>query len=174
MLSSPRILVVDDEPRLCESLKELLSTQDYVVQTATSGREALEARIASLQQERRDASGFLQESKPELASARMVRLVKTIIARSGGNLQRTQILTPGKGERFRHVTIRVVMTGSVEAVQKIFHGVESGEPYLFLDKVEIRGGRSPSRRSRKGKTKPSAPPLRIRYNVYGFMKLDAS
>ncbi len=34
------ILVVDDEPRMCESLRSLLEQQGYLVQTAETGREA--------------------------------------------------------------------------------------------------------------------------------------
>ena len=37
-----RILVVDDEPHLCEFLKEDLSQRSYDVITAESGKEALE------------------------------------------------------------------------------------------------------------------------------------
>jgi PAS domain S-box-containing protein len=42
MAWSPKILIVDDEPRLCESLSQLLKTRRYAVSTAISGREALE------------------------------------------------------------------------------------------------------------------------------------
>jgi two-component system, cell cycle sensor histidine kinase and response regulator CckA len=42
MSSIPRILIVDDEPQICESLKILLKRQGYDMLTANSGREALE------------------------------------------------------------------------------------------------------------------------------------
>ena len=42
MSLTPKILVVDDEPRMCDSLKFLLSSQNYDVCTANSGREAIE------------------------------------------------------------------------------------------------------------------------------------
>ena len=42
MAYMPEILVVDDEPRMCESLKVLLSNEGYKTQTAYSGHEALE------------------------------------------------------------------------------------------------------------------------------------
>ncbi len=42
MLTNPKILIVDDEPRMCESLKLLLTEQGYEIATANSGREALE------------------------------------------------------------------------------------------------------------------------------------
>jgi len=38
----PRILIVDDEPHICESLKLLLKRQGYDIYTANSGREAVD------------------------------------------------------------------------------------------------------------------------------------
>ncbi|HAA01896.1 MAG TPA: hybrid sensor histidine kinase/response regulator, partial [Syntrophobacteraceae bacterium] len=40
MHDSPRILIADDEPRFCESLKLLLSRQGYQISTTSSGFEA--------------------------------------------------------------------------------------------------------------------------------------
>jgi len=42
MFFVPKILVVDDDPLMCGSLKELLTSQGYEVTACTSGREALE------------------------------------------------------------------------------------------------------------------------------------
>ena len=41
MLRTPKILIVDDEPRMCDSLKYLLNTKGYEIHTALSGGEAL-------------------------------------------------------------------------------------------------------------------------------------
>jgi len=41
MLSTSRILVVDDEPRMCDSLKLLLSNNGYEVHTSNNGHEAI-------------------------------------------------------------------------------------------------------------------------------------
>jgi two-component system cell cycle sensor histidine kinase/response regulator CckA len=41
MNSPPKILVVDDEPRLCDSMKILLSSEGYYVQTAKNGAEGI-------------------------------------------------------------------------------------------------------------------------------------
>lgn len=38
----PKVLIVDDEPRMCDSLKVLLSDQGYDAQTGHSGKEAME------------------------------------------------------------------------------------------------------------------------------------
>ena len=42
MLNKPKILIIDDEPRMCQSLKELLSSQNYELNTANSAKEAIE------------------------------------------------------------------------------------------------------------------------------------
>ncbi len=42
MIVTPKILIVDDDPRMCDSMKTLLSTKDYEITTACSGKEAFE------------------------------------------------------------------------------------------------------------------------------------
>jgi DNA-binding NtrC family response regulator len=42
MSNIPNILIVDDDPRMCDSLKELLSNQDYELKTSNSVKEAIE------------------------------------------------------------------------------------------------------------------------------------
>ena len=41
MSYDPKILIVDDEPQICDSLKILLSRQGYEITTANSGKKAL-------------------------------------------------------------------------------------------------------------------------------------
>ena len=36
MSNIPNVLIVDDDPRMCESLKVLLSNQDYELKTSNS------------------------------------------------------------------------------------------------------------------------------------------
>lgn len=42
MSHAPKVLIVDDEPRMCDSLKVLLNSQGYETQTGHSGQEAIE------------------------------------------------------------------------------------------------------------------------------------
>ena len=42
MFDKPKILIIDDEPRMCQSLKELLASQNYELNTANSAKEAIE------------------------------------------------------------------------------------------------------------------------------------
>ncbi len=42
MAYTPKILIVDDELRMCNSMKELLGGHGYEIHTGNSGKEALE------------------------------------------------------------------------------------------------------------------------------------
>ena len=45
MSNKSKILIVDDEPRMCESLKILLSEQGYEIHTCNNDKEAIEYLI---------------------------------------------------------------------------------------------------------------------------------
>ena len=45
MFDKPKILIVDDEPRMCQSLRELLAGKNYELNTANSAKEAIEFLI---------------------------------------------------------------------------------------------------------------------------------
>ncbi len=47
MSYTPKILIVDDEPRMCDSMKELLGGHGYEIHTGNSGKEALEYLVKS-------------------------------------------------------------------------------------------------------------------------------
>ena len=42
LFDKPKILIVDDEPRMCQSLMELLAGHNYELKTANSAKEAIE------------------------------------------------------------------------------------------------------------------------------------
>ena len=42
MFDNPKILIIDDEPRMCQSIKELLASQKYELDTANSAKEAID------------------------------------------------------------------------------------------------------------------------------------
>ncbi len=41
MIKNSKILIVDDEPRLCDGIKTLLCTQGYKIETCNNGNDAL-------------------------------------------------------------------------------------------------------------------------------------
>ena len=43
MFDNLKILIIDDEPRMCQSIKQLLSSQNYELDTANSAKQAIES-----------------------------------------------------------------------------------------------------------------------------------
>ena len=89
--SKKRILVVDDEPSVCQSLRVLLTRDGYAVQTAWSGAEAL----TILTQEPQDLvitdftmSGMKGDALAQLIRQRWPDIVKSVITKSCGSCVR--------------------------------------------------------------------------------------
>jgi len=135
-----------------------------------NARNALELRLRHLRQIQSSQNGFLNESKPELAAASLVRRVKTVVAANDGHLQRIQTLKSDASGRFPRISVQVVMQGDISTVQRTFYGLETGRPTLFIDKVDIRRPqiRRVVRRGKEPETRQ--PPLQIRLTVSGYMK----
>ena len=76
LLDGMRILIVDDEPRLRNSLKTLLCTQSYEVKTCNSGDEALK---------------YLKMKKSTIYKHIIATSVFVILLLASGNIFRTTI-----------------------------------------------------------------------------------
>jgi two-component system, cell cycle sensor histidine kinase and response regulator CckA len=72
MLRSPKILIVDDELRICESLAYLLESKDYKVKTAACGQDAL-----ALADENAFDLAILDVHLPDILGVDLIQAVKT-------------------------------------------------------------------------------------------------
>ena len=63
------------------------------------------------------------------------------------------------------------MVGSIEAVRSVFHTLEVGQPYIFLDNVTISSSttRRATRNRRNRKKNDEKGLLTVRYEAYGFL-----
>lgn len=119
MAAIPRLLIIEDNPRLCESMKEALS-QDFEVQCAQGAREGVEAArfwtpdVAIVDLILPDGTGF--EAAEELkrdAPGRLPVLMLTAAAdweeRLDGNLPCDAVLTkPAHLAQIREVVERLI------------------------------------------------------------------
>ncbi len=81
----------------------------------------------------------------------------------------TQILQSSDEDGFRVVTIRVRMTADIDAASKTFYSLASGQPFLFVDSIDI-SSRQARRRRRNQQNAPENVTLNINYDVYGYMR----
>lgn len=122
------------------------------LQRAAAIGASLQPQHEQLTRWRAGNTHFLKSDSATLASAELQRLVKRIAGANGAEVLSTQIIQPREEQTFTQVTIKVRMRTSLDKLVQVFHALETGEPYLFLNKVSVHGrlvgrgkvGRGPS------------------------------
>src|SRR5205085_229414 len=103
-----------------------------------AAKPTLERELEALRTQSASGQLALRAANSQLAAAEMQDRLKRLIEASGGTMKSTQVL-PGRDEKgFRRVALRVTMDGDTEALQKIFYGVETATPLMFVDNIEVR------------------------------------
>jgi general secretion pathway protein M len=131
-------------------------------------RPLLQARREQLRRDPISQGAYLSGGSEALVAANLQNRIKTVIEASGGRLASTQILQSSDEDGFRVVTIRVRMTADIDAASKTFYALEAGEPYLFVDSVDISSRQA--RRRRNQRTTNEKVDLNINYDVSGYMR----
>lgn len=132
--------------------------------------DVLKRQLTTLRNDRTSKSAYFTARNSTLAAAKLQSRIKTLTQAAGAGLTSSQVLTSddSKGE-LQRVTVRAHMVGSIEAVRSVFHTLETGQPYVFLDNVTISAG-NPRRTSRRRTRQPSNDGrLTVRYEAYGFL-----
>ena len=135
-----------------------------------AGKGSLQAQVAAMRAERGRGQGTFPGDNAQLVAANMQDRVKRLVESNAAVLRSTQVLPTRDESGFRQVSIRVTMETEIEGVQKIFHALESANPYLFLNNVDIRSRVIRSVRQATDK----AMSLNVTFDIYGYMRVPAS
>jgi general secretion pathway protein M len=155
-----------------EQTRELLARYRGI----SAGRVGLEAELGRWREEVLPKSGVFSGSDPDIVAAELQSAVSGIVKENDGDLLSIQILRePDEGGR-QAVAVRVQFTADVEALTSIFHDLESAEPYLFLDNLQIRAGRTARRlriaRIRAQVAAAEVDTLFVTCDVQGYMRSE--
>jgi general secretion pathway protein M len=137
---------------------------------------AEQPRYARRLEERLEAyqanTGFLQGQDETLAAAALQERVGSVIDAAGGELRSTQILPSqvvDEGLAIRRAGLRLQFAVAIEGLEEILYELETAEPYLFVDDINIREQRTRRRRNEG----PSETSLDVSLEVYGFVRGEA-
>jgi general secretion pathway protein M len=73
-----------------------------------------------------------------LSAAEAVEAVRTIIEANGGKLITIQAPVAKEDGRYRQVTVNVQLSGTIFALRKILHAIETNQPALFVENLQVR------------------------------------
>ncbi|MFQ5565592.1 MAG: type II secretion system protein GspM [Paracoccaceae bacterium] len=124
-----------------------------------------DAQIEVLLARINDSGLYIRAATEPLAAAAVQEHLKRAVGLHGGELRSVQSLPSVAEEELTRIGLRVVMTGTLGPVIRVLHELESGEPYLFVDNLQIK---STTRRRRRAQEQ-AVGRLSIRFDVYGYL-----
>jgi general secretion pathway protein M len=111
------------------------------LQRAAAIGDSLQPQHKQLKRWQTSDAQYLKSNSSALAAAELQRLVKRIVVAKNAQVVSTQILTTQQEEGFDRVALKVRLRGELENVVQAFHVLETGEPFVFLDRVSVRASR---------------------------------
>jgi general secretion pathway protein M len=163
-----RVVVVPVVATYVENRDTIAQMEDSIARYSrlSTQIDSLKSMVGVLEEsDKLDAFVLAQESEP-LAAAALQERVKSVVTTSGGTLTSTQVLPTETEQGFKRIIVNVRMAGSMDALQRVLHTLESDLPYLLADDVIIlaRGAR------KRRRTTGAADLLDVRFNLYGYMR----
>jgi general secretion pathway protein M len=116
-----------------------------------------------------DSGLYIRAATEPLAAAAVQEHLKRAVGLYGGELRSVQSLPSLPEENLTRIGLRVVMTGTLGPMIRVLHELESGEPYLFIDNLQIK---STTRRRRRTQEQ-AVGRLSIRFDVHGYLPPEA-
>jgi general secretion pathway protein M len=159
-----RVVVVPVVATYVENRDTIAQMEDSIARYSrlSTQIDSLKSMVGVLEEsDKLDAFVLAQESEP-LAAAALQERVKSVVTTSGGTLTSTQVLPTETEQGFKRIIVNVRMAGSMDALQRVLHTLES----LLADDVIIlaRGAR------KRRRTTGAADLLDVRFNLYGYMR----
>lgn len=156
----PVVVAFDDQHEQRDRSLRLISAYKNIVES----RPTLEAELATLEQQRRSASGLIEGDSAALAAARLQNEIRTIVERHGGEIRSTQNLPVSTDSSFEKIDIGCDLSIPMTGLKSVIYQIETHTPYLFIDKVDIRMPEN----WQPADENAIAPKLEVRWVVSGY------
>ncbi|HUL11135.1 MAG TPA: type II secretion system protein GspM [Methylococcaceae bacterium] len=128
------------------------------------------ARLEEIKQRGKDKEEFVSGNTAALASADLQTMIKKTVTDAGGELISTQVIPERKEQQFTRIAVKVRMTGSTVVLRDVLYALETGNPILFIENLNLRPIRIGQMR-RPGAKAASVPDnLSVDFDVVGYMR----
>ncbi len=157
-----KVRVVDDALQYNRDMVERLSR-------SLASSSSYDAPIDAVQVRVDESELYIRADTEPLAAAAVQEFLKRAVGLHGGELRSVQSLPSLQEDDLTRVGLRVVMTGQFSPMIRILYELETGEPYLFVDNLQIKS----TTRRRRRKQQPAIDTLSIRFDVFGYLPPEA-
>lgn len=152
-----------------ETDEALQNTQDLLVRFSQSAetRAAYREQIKQLSDGQALRGFYIPGATNALAAANLQENVRSAVKKAHGKIKSTQILAVKRHGEFERVGLRVALSMKTEPLLNLLYKLEAGQPYLFVDNLEIAARVSRRRNAPKSNEDPD---LAVRFDIYGFLR----
>ncbi len=133
--------------------------------------DLISASMANINQAQDNQGYFNLQTTDALASADMQEFIKKAIIEAGGQLSSTQALPVSNKEKFKRITVSVRMTGNSQVLRKVLYKIETSEPLIIVNQIDIRPMRAT--RNRVTKQMDASNDLNVNFQAVSFMRNPA-
>lgn len=109
---------------------------------------------------------YLKSTSEALAAAELQRMIKGIAQASRVDVLSMQNLPASREENVLRCSLKVRMRGDLENFVQMFHTLEAGNPFLFIDQLSIRN--IMGRRNKSANNIPNIP-LDADFELHGYL-----
>ncbi len=146
-------------------------TADLITRFSRISDRAGDFQAALQDLQRREASSglYLTGTTEPVAAAALQTRLSAEIRKNGGEIRTLQALPATEDGGFKRIVVSVRFTTVIASFPQILHALESAEPLLFVDNIEIT---TRPVAPRGGVIAPE-PPLLVRIDLSGYLRPEA-
>jgi len=126
-----------------------------------------DTRLAALRARIEQSNLYLRAETEPLAAVALQEEVKRAVGQFGGELRSVQSLPSQEVNGLTRIGLRVGMTGEIEAVLRVLDQLESGEPLVFAETLQIQ--ETSRRRRRNLDAEPEVTLLSVQFDIFGYL-----
>ena len=141
-----------------------------VLKRTTVEGQSLEPQYAKLKRYHSSDKRYLKSTSESLAAAEIQQLIKEIIVPTDGEILSTQILNNKSDDPIPQITLKVRLRGSLSSLVTILYKIETGNPYLFIENLNIRSRIISRRRVRNSEVGQTPTVLDVQFDVSGYIR----
>jgi general secretion pathway protein M len=113
-------------------------------------------------------SYHLNHETEALAGVELQNRVSAAVDDNSGTIRSMQPLPGTRDGDFQRITLRVLITTTTESLFRILYTLETSQPFLFIDNVDIKSNST----RLASQERPIEPVLTVAFDLYGFRPLE--
>jgi len=143
-----------------------------ILKRTTVEGQSLEPQYEKLRRYHLSDKRYLKSTSESLAAAEIQQLIKGIIVPTDGEILSTQIINKKSDEPIQQITLKVRLRGNLSSLVTILYKIETGNPYLFIENLNIRSRITSRRRVRNREIEKTPTVLDVQFDVSGYIRGD--